>query len=71
LKCHRLGCGAVGAASPYKAAQGQHLDEQYESDLHESERATDLGDYRYNDNLAAHSLAAALRREKINESFLV
>ena len=53
------------------AAQKVLFDEQYESDLHEfPERATDLGDYRYNDKLADHSLAAALRREKINESFL-
>ena len=53
------------------AAQKVLFDEQYESDLHEfPERATDLGDYRYNDKLADHSLAAALRREKINKSFL-
>src|SRR3974390_2082051 len=53
------------------AAQKGLFFEQYESDLPEfPERATDLGDYRYNDKLADHSLAAALRREKINESFL-
>src|SRR5215469_5875400 len=53
------------------SAQNVVFEEQYESDLHEfPERATDLGDYRYNDKLADHSLAAALRREKINEGFL-
>jgi uncharacterized protein (DUF885 family) len=53
------------------AAQNALFDEQYESDLRESpERATDFGDYRYNDKLADRSLAAILRREKINEAFL-
>jgi uncharacterized protein (DUF885 family) len=53
------------------AAQNALFDEQYESDLREfPERATDFGDYRYNDKLADHSLAAILRREKLNETFL-
>jgi uncharacterized protein (DUF885 family) len=53
------------------SAQNVVFEEQYESDLREfPERATDFGDYRYNDKLADHSLAAALRREKINEGFL-
>lgn len=53
------------------AAQNALFDEQYESDLRESpERATDFGDYRYNDKLADRSIAAILRREKINEAFL-
>jgi uncharacterized protein (DUF885 family) len=52
------------------AAQNALFDEQYESDLRESpERATDFGDYRYNDKLADRSLAAILRRERINEAF--
>ena len=52
-------------------AQNTLFDEQYESDLQEfPERATSFGDYRYNNKLADHSLAAALRREKINEEFL-
>jgi uncharacterized protein (DUF885 family) len=53
------------------AAQNALFDEQYESDLREfPERATDFGDYRYNDKLADHSLAAIVHREKINETFL-
>jgi uncharacterized protein (DUF885 family) len=53
------------------AAQNALFDEQYESDLREfPERATDFGDYRYNDKLADHSLAAVLRRQKVNEGFL-
>jgi uncharacterized protein (DUF885 family) len=53
------------------AAQNALFDEQYESDLSEfPERATDFGDYRYNDKLADDSLAAIMRREKLNESFL-
>src|SRR5215469_14253078 len=53
------------------SAQNALFEEQYESDLLEfPERATDFGDYRYNDKLADYSLAATLRREKINEHFL-
>jgi uncharacterized protein (DUF885 family) len=53
------------------AAQNALFDEQYESDLREfPERATDFGDYRYNDKLADDSLAAIMRRQKLNESFL-
>ena len=53
------------------AAQNALFDEQYESDLREfPERATDFGDYRYNDKLADHSLDAALRREKMDEAFI-
>jgi uncharacterized protein (DUF885 family) len=53
------------------AAQNALFDEQYESDLRESpERATSVGDYRYNDKLADRSLEAINRREKIDEAFL-
>src|ERR1700747_1222275 len=53
------------------AAQNALFDEQYESDLRESpERATSLGDYRYNDKLADRSLDAIPRREKLDEGFL-
>jgi uncharacterized protein (DUF885 family) len=53
------------------AAQNALFDDQYESDLRElPERATDFGDYRYNDKLADHSLAAILRRQETNKSFL-
>lgn len=53
------------------ATQNALFDEQYESDLHEfPERATSFGDYRYNDKLAERSLAALLRREKTDETFL-
>src|SRR5580765_8929513 len=52
-------------------AQNALFDEQYESDLRDfPERATSFGDYRYNDKLADHSLAAILERQKRNESFL-
>jgi uncharacterized protein (DUF885 family) len=53
------------------AAQNALFDEQYESDLRNSpERATDYGDYRYNDQLNDYSLAAIAQRNKINQSFL-
>jgi uncharacterized protein (DUF885 family) len=62
---------SLQSVSQRLAAQNALFDEQYESDLRESpERATDFGDYRYNDKLADRSLAAILRREKINEAFL-
>ena len=52
-------------------AQNALFEEQYESDLRDfPERATSFGDYRYNDKLADHSLAAMLERQKRNESFL-
>src|SRR5215469_3037031 len=54
-----------------RAAQNALFDEQYESDLQNfPERATSVGDYRYNDKLADHSLAAIAEREKIDEGFL-
>src|SRR5207248_4780795 len=53
------------------AAQNALFDEQYESDLREfPERATSVGDYRYNDKLADRSLAAMMRRETVDEGFL-
>jgi uncharacterized protein (DUF885 family) len=53
------------------AAQNAVFEEQYESDLRESpERATAFGDYRYNDKLADHSLAAIARRHQIDQAFL-
>jgi len=53
------------------AAQNALFDEQYESDLRNNpQRATDFGDYRYNDQLNDDSLAAIIKRNKINQSFL-
>ena len=53
------------------ASQNALFDEQYEADLREfPERATSLGDYRYNDKLADRSLDAITRREKIDEGLL-
>src|ERR1700742_3705437 len=53
------------------AAQNALFDEQYESDLRNSpERATAFGDYRYNDKLADHSLAAVVEHNKTNRELL-
>lgn len=53
------------------AAQNALFEEQYESDLRNSpERATSFGDYRYNDKLADHSLAAIAQHYKTDEDFL-
>ena len=53
------------------AAQNQLFDEQYESDLKNfPERATAFGDYRYNDKLTDHSLAAIQQRHQTDVDFL-
>jgi uncharacterized protein (DUF885 family) len=53
------------------AAQNALFEEQYESDLRNfPERATAFGDYRYNDKLAEHSLAAIAERHQTDEAFL-
>lgn len=53
------------------AAQNALFQEQYESDLRNfPERATAFGDYRYNDKLAEHSLAAIGQRHKTDQDFL-
>jgi uncharacterized protein (DUF885 family) len=53
------------------AAQNALFDEQYESDLRNfPERATSFGDYRYNDKLGDHSLAAIFKRHNTDEDFL-
>jgi uncharacterized protein (DUF885 family) len=53
------------------AAQNALFDEQYESDLlNFPERATAFGDYRYNDKLTEHSLAAIQQRHQTDVDFL-
>jgi uncharacterized protein (DUF885 family) len=53
------------------AAQNALFDEQYESDLKNfPERATAFGDYRYNDKLTDHSLAAIRQRHQTDADFL-
>jgi len=53
------------------AAQNTLFEEQYQSDLRNfPERATAFGDYRYNDKLAEHSLAAIAERHKTDQAFL-
>jgi uncharacterized protein (DUF885 family) len=53
------------------ASQNALFDEQYESDLRNfPERATAFGDYRYNDKLTEHSLAAIQQRHQTDVDFL-
>ena len=53
------------------AAQNALFDEQSESDLRNSpERATAIGDYRYNDKLGEYSPAAIAQRERTDRTFL-
>ncbi|HTS34703.1 MAG TPA: DUF885 domain-containing protein [Candidatus Solibacter sp.] len=62
---------AAKPAAERLAAQNTLFDEQYETDLRNfPERATAFGDYRYNDQLNDHSLAAIARRHETDESFL-
>src|SRR5437899_3780494 len=51
--------------------QNALFDEQYESDLRNfPERATAFGDYRFNDKLTDHSLAAIEQRHRTDVDFL-
>jgi len=53
------------------AAQNALFNEQYETDLRNfPERATAFGDYRYNDKLTDHSLAAIRQRHQTDVDFL-
>jgi len=53
------------------AAQNALFDEQNESDLRNyPERATAFGDYRYNDTLSEHSVAAIQQRHQTDVDFL-
>jgi len=53
------------------AAQNALFDEYYENELRNfPERATAVGDYRYNDKLADHSLKAIADRHKEDEAYL-
>jgi uncharacterized protein (DUF885 family) len=68
---------AVSFAQDFKpvaerlAAQNALFDEQYETDLRNfPERATAFGDYRYNDKLTDHSLAAILQRHQTDVIFV-
>lgn len=53
------------------AAQNALFEEQYESDLRlNPERATAVGDYRYNDKLSDRSLDSIAQRHSIDQEFL-
>lgn len=53
------------------AAQNDLFEEQYQADLRNfPERATAIGDYRYNDKLADYSLAAIAQRHSADLAFL-
>ena len=69
-----IGCALAQDVKPVAdrvAAQNSVFEEQYESDLRNfPERATAFGDYRYNDKLADHSLAAIAEHHKTDEAFL-
>ncbi len=62
---------APESAASRVAAQNALFEEQYESDLkNHPERATAVGDYRYNDQLDDYSPAGFQRQHDTDESFL-
>ena len=70
-----LACGSASAApvpvASRLAAQNALFEEEYEADLKaHPERATAYGDYRYNDRLDEHSLAALKSEHASDEQFL-
>jgi uncharacterized protein (DUF885 family) len=59
------------ALAPRIAAQNALFEEQYESDLKaHPERATSIGDYRYNDQLEDYSPASYQRQDAADQAFL-
>jgi uncharacterized protein (DUF885 family) len=59
------------SAADRLAAQNALFDDYYETELKNlPERATSYGDYRYNDKLSEHSLAAIASRHKEDQDFL-
>ena len=73
LVCCSFGASAKApdSAASRIAAQNALFEEQYESDLkNHPERATAVGDYRYNDQLDDYSPAGFQRQHDTDESFL-
>ena len=66
-----LRAAAPTSAADRVSAQNALFAEQYESDLRFSpERATAVGDYRYNDKLSDHSLASIAERHGVDQGYL-
>jgi uncharacterized protein (DUF885 family) len=64
-------CSASNSAASRLAAQNALFEEYYQADLvSHPERATAIGDYRYNDRLDDYSPAAILRQHERDESYL-
>ncbi len=67
-----LRAAAPTSAADRVSAQNALFAEQYESDLRFSpERATAVGDYRYNDKLSDHSLASIAERHGVDQGYLL
>src|SRR5271169_6685198 len=64
-------CTASNSAASRLAAQNALFEEYYQADLlAHPERATAIGDYRYNDRLDDYSAAAMLRQHARDERYL-
>jgi uncharacterized protein (DUF885 family) len=69
--CCVAACSASNSAASRLAAQNALFEEYYQADLlAHPERATAIGDYRYNDRLDDYSPAAILRQHERDESYL-
>src|SRR5580704_1338671 len=64
-------CSASNSAASRLAAQNALFEEYYQADLlAHPERATAIGDYRYNDRLDDYSPAAILQQHERDDSYL-
>jgi uncharacterized protein (DUF885 family) len=74
IACSFTAAGAAtesGGLASRIAAQNALFEEQYQSDLKaHPERATAVGDYRYNDQVEDYSLAAYQRQDATDQGFL-
>jgi uncharacterized protein (DUF885 family) len=74
IACSFTAAGAVKESEPLAsriAAQNALFEEQYQSDLKtHPERATAVGDYRYNDQVEDYSPAAYQRQDETDQGFL-
>jgi uncharacterized protein (DUF885 family) len=71
LSSYGAACRAAGPAESRLAAQNALFEEYFEAELkNHPERATAIGDYRYNDRLDDYSLAAIERQHASDEGYL-
>jgi uncharacterized protein (DUF885 family) len=71
VACVAAAHGAPATLESRLAAQNALFEEQYQTDLeNHPERATAIGDFRYNDRLDDYSLAFPRKQHSLDEGFL-